>query len=350
METLKPRYLEIADKLEFDIVAGRLKHGERLPNTKELSALFGVSIPTVQQGLGRLVDKGLLKRSPKLGSHVDASSLSRRYAVVFGWSPFEIDSRFYALLMKGLIEGMDAASINFDLHVGLLRERFELRGRQFIESASAGSYACAIVLDLSAELSAWCKTQELIACVEPPGFDIKESARLGVSYLLERGAKRVAMVSMVADVFMKDGAKGFERELEGAAQAFSDYGRPFDPSILLHWDQTMRDGYERTKELMASPSRPDGLFINHDVLTKGALPALMESSIRIPQDLVFATHANKGDDFLTAYPVAKVEADPAKFASVTLDYIRENAQCLKPGIHKAGGLLRPELSLAEGRK
>jgi DNA-binding transcriptional regulator YhcF (GntR family) len=343
MEALKPRYLDISDRLEQDIVSGRLKHGERLPNTKDLSEKFGVSVPTIQQGLARLVSKGLVRRSPKLGSHVDASSLSRRYAVVFGWSPFEIDTRYYSMLLAHFIEAMDAEDIKSDLHVGLIRERFEVRGRQFIEAAMEGKYSCAVLFDASSELTAWAKRQDIVPCVLPATTDLKESARLGASCLLERGVKRPLLVSMMAESFFNDRAHGIKDELEGFAEAFASYGRSFDPESVKYWDSSALEGYTQMRRILESGSLPDGIFIHHDVLTKGVLPALAERGVRIPQDLTLVTHANKGDAFLSSYPLIKVSFDPALIAAETFKFIRARLPELKPGHHIPDFKIKPEL-------
>jgi DNA-binding LacI/PurR family transcriptional regulator len=72
----------------------------------------------------------------------------------------------------------------------------------------------------------------------------------------------------------------------------------------------VREGYEGAKRLLAQRStRPKALFINHDVITKGALVGLAELGVRFPKDIALLTHANEGDDFPTPCPLSRVEID-----------------------------------------
>ena len=61
---------EIIEALRQDIVMRRLRHGERLPSDKELSDRFGVSQPTVREGIRGLETLGLVEVLHGNGSFV----------------------------------------------------------------------------------------------------------------------------------------------------------------------------------------------------------------------------------------------------------------------------------------
>ena len=61
---------EIIESLRQDIVMRRLRHGERLPSDKELSDRFGVSQPTVREGIRGLETLGLVEVLHGNGSFV----------------------------------------------------------------------------------------------------------------------------------------------------------------------------------------------------------------------------------------------------------------------------------------
>ena len=68
---------QIAERLQEDIIAGRLGAAERLPTEADLSQRFGVSQPTVREAMKILAAKKLIrsKRGPKGGVFVSPPSL-----------------------------------------------------------------------------------------------------------------------------------------------------------------------------------------------------------------------------------------------------------------------------------
>lgn len=64
---------EIVTRLRQDIAFGRLSPGERLPNERELAALFGVSQPTVRESVRVLEAMGLVEVRHGSGTYVNAS-------------------------------------------------------------------------------------------------------------------------------------------------------------------------------------------------------------------------------------------------------------------------------------
>ena len=70
----------VADAVRADILAGKLKVGEKLPPDRSLAERFGVNKRTVAKGMSALVHEGLLSRATKRGTMVisDHVRLDRR--------------------------------------------------------------------------------------------------------------------------------------------------------------------------------------------------------------------------------------------------------------------------------
>ena len=65
-----PKYQRIAAALRSDIRAGTYKPGDRLPAETALMERFGVSLPTLRQGIGVLRAEGLIESRHGLGNFV----------------------------------------------------------------------------------------------------------------------------------------------------------------------------------------------------------------------------------------------------------------------------------------
>ncbi|MEO0693767.1 MAG: GntR family transcriptional regulator, partial [Pseudomonadota bacterium] len=64
-----PIYVQIAELLTRDIVAGRLIDGERLPPERDMAAELGVSVGTLRKALAVMSNKGLVERVQGSGNY-----------------------------------------------------------------------------------------------------------------------------------------------------------------------------------------------------------------------------------------------------------------------------------------
>ena len=89
---------------------------------------------------------------------------------------------------------------------------------------------------------------------------------------------------------------------------------------MVRWGQADTDGYEMGKLLFADPARrPDAVLVNHDVVCRGLLLALMELGLKIPRDIALLTHMNHGCEFATPVPLSVLEVNPVRMVSLCLD-------------------------------
>lgn len=329
----KPLYVAIADHIESLIDQHELRHNEKLPPTAELARQFGVTLTTAQQGLARLAERGLIRRAPKRGTFINTSRETRCVAVTFGFHPFEMETRFYAMFLKHLQEELTRQDFTFMLHFGLLHEGFEPALKKLKRDITDGQYACLLAIAHSMEFIAWAREQDAIPCFKQVMPDFGVTAHDGMKEILKRGYRKVAFLSLFDDynTLVK------KREREALKSAYDGMGLPFDESMILYWGTTANGAYEKTKAWLANTPRaewPDAIFSHHDVMTKGMLIALTELGIRVPQDIALLTHANRGDAF--AYPVnlTRLEVDPAKVAADTVEFLRKSLPTAKAGVTK----------------
>lgn len=65
-----PRYIQTAELLIREIMAGRLLDGERLAPEREMAAKMGISVGTLRKALSDLTEKGLLERRQGSGNYI----------------------------------------------------------------------------------------------------------------------------------------------------------------------------------------------------------------------------------------------------------------------------------------
>ena len=73
----RPIFMQIAERIEEDILAGRLAEEEQVPSTNQFAALYQINPATAAKGVNLLVDQGILYKKRGLGMFVTTGSLER---------------------------------------------------------------------------------------------------------------------------------------------------------------------------------------------------------------------------------------------------------------------------------
>ena len=81
-----PLYHQVKENLRELIEDRRLEPEDMLPSERELSKLYGVSRPTVRQAVHELVQEGLLRRVPGIGTFVAKPKVVQVFPTVLGFS------------------------------------------------------------------------------------------------------------------------------------------------------------------------------------------------------------------------------------------------------------------------
>ncbi|MEO3749597.1 LacI family DNA-binding transcriptional regulator [Streptomyces sp. B6B3] len=134
--------------------------------------------------------------------------------------------------------------------------------------------------------------------------DNRDGARQAVRHLLERGRRRIAVITGPLDqTSAADRLDGYLDAL-GAPRA--------DPELLAHGDFTVEGGERAMSWLLDRPAeRPDAVFAGNDLMATGALRALRARGLRVPEDVAVVGY----DDL-----------DPASWAEPALTTVRQDVQ------------------------
>lgn len=100
-----------------------------------------------------------------------------------------------------------------------------------------------------------------------------------VAHLVERGYERIGLIggSPLTTTGIERSA-GFHRGLERC-------GRRADPGFVRTGDFREAGGYQQMQSLLAGSTRPDAVFVANNLMTIGALRALREASVPVPDEM-----------------------------------------------------------------
>jgi len=105
------------------------------------------------------------------------------------------------------------------------------------------------------------------------------AARKAVSYLIQLGHARIGILSGTA------GTPPYRNRLLGYSQALADHGLSFDDLYVRNGDYTEKGGYLEMQALLDLPVKPSALFAANDLMAIGAMLAVQNEGLRVPQDI-----------------------------------------------------------------
>ncbi len=114
-----------------------------------------------------------------------------------------------------------------------------------------------------------------------PSVDIdnEASARLAVDHLLELGHRRIACITNAALTYTAAADR-----LAGYREALAAAGVPADPDLVDEGAFEAASGHRAMTRILQR-GRPEAVFVASDVVALGAIGALREAGLRVPDDV-----------------------------------------------------------------
>jgi LacI family transcriptional regulator len=288
-----PKYLQVRQILVEAIRSGRLVPGARLPSTKELSSLIGVSLITAQKALEGLVEAGCLRREVGRGTYVredvDLVRSTRRplfVRLLFDHHvPVNIDGYYHGTLITGLRRAAMADAtrrVEFFFH-----DHFDLRGKA---GKDVGVICLQPPLEARDEIERLARRYPVVLLggtfpggkVASVACDNEGGARQAVRHLLELGHRRFVFLSgPLNSSSARDRARGAIAELAAHGIRLDDSHLPVSRDAIL-LDEETRAFVQRC---LRDADRPTAIVAGGFYLALGAMQAVRDAGLSIPRDV-----------------------------------------------------------------
>jgi len=199
----------------------------------------------------------------------------------------------YGEFFSEVIRGMDDTAQRNGFHLLISRAYADRNGIETAIRAMRGRVDGVVVMspDLDAEslLNLPSTIPVVLLCSVPRGNEIDSltiqncrGAREMVTHLLSLGHRRIAII--------KGSPRNYDaaERLRGYRFALREAGIAPDTSLELVGNFTEAGGYAATVELLAMTVRPTAIFAANDSMAIGALSALRESGVEVPEEMAVA--------------------------------------------------------------
>lgn len=146
--------------------------------------------------------------------------------------------------------------------------------------------------------------------------DSSVSAQTAVNHLIQLGHKRIAFISFAQPEY----DSVHEREVGWRAALSQARLRP-DPALVEYADISAQSGYDATRRMLARGARFSALFAGNDTVAFGAMRALTEAGLQIPEDVAIVGYDDIPMAAFANPPLTTMRSDPIGQAKAAMQLL-----------------------------
>jgi LacI family transcriptional regulator len=145
------------------------------------------------------------------------------------------------------------------------------------------------------------------------GADDEAIGRMATQHLIDRGCRRIAHIAGPAVTTGLGRRKGYEETLAAAGLSL--------PEGFVVQATDDDSGYQATRRLLKLNPRPDGIFGYNDPTAAGAMKAILEAGIRIPDEIKVIGVGNVHYSDLLRVPLSTIDQSSASIGQQAADIL-----------------------------
>ena len=131
-------------------------------------------------------------------------------------------------------------------------------------------------------------------------FNSFESGYIATKHLIEKGCKKIACITGPSHV------RWAQARFDGYRKCLEDNGLPYNSSYTATGDCTPASGYRIVNYFLLNALEFDGIFAENDLMALGAIKALMDKDMRVPEDVRVIGHDNVFVSSLTTPSISTI--------------------------------------------
>jgi DNA-binding LacI/PurR family transcriptional regulator len=272
------------------------------PTQRQIAEEAGVSRTTVSLVLNNVPDahispetrQRIFEAARRLNYYPDAaarrlvSGKTRTIALVWHRGP---DPTYRDAFLPGILQGVTRAARHYGYYVVFRPIESNEPDDSYVELAR-GRHTDGLILsgprsDDTELLYLHRDGFPLVLHGQLPGTDVPSvdvdnirGATMAVHHLLTLGHRRIGIVTNAPLTYISS-----RQRLEGYRQALEQAGLAYDRDLVRYGNFDEESGYAAAEALMRLDGPPTAIFIASDMVAMGALRALHDNEIRVPEEI-----------------------------------------------------------------
>jgi LacI family transcriptional regulator len=168
-------------------------------------------------------------------------------------------------------------------------------------------------------------------------LDDYQGAYKAVTHLIQQGCTRIAHLTGIKKISI------YRERLRGYREALQDNNIPYDESLVLECNMQLEDGKECMKKLLSLPVRPDAVFSSSDYSAMGAMQAVRENNIRIPEEIALVGFGNEPFTSFSEPQLSTVDQRSKEMGNAAAEIFLEQVNSRNKIFIPKKTVLKPEL-------
>lgn len=144
-----------------------------------------------------------------------------------------------------------------------------------------------------------------------------EGGYLAARHLLDKGHREIAVI---AGDLVKTTAKA---RFDGVVAALTEAGIALPPEWIFENDFEPEGGYESMNLLLKQPKRPTAVICGCDMMALGAISAITEKGLSVPQDISVIGYDNIHSSRFYAPPLTTIHQSKTRLGQTAVDLLLE---------------------------
>lgn len=343
-------YELVAADLSSRIGKGEWPLGGRLPSVEALVGQYPYSHMTVFKALKHLEARGTIELRRGSGAYV--AKTGRRFTVGMLFYDTILRAQktpFNSLVLEAGQRWCEKQGAGTEVYI-TAHGRDELSSRDFTAALKNRTIDGFIALGVEPQLKAFFRSSfwrdhavPYVNITDDTSFPatvsmgFAEEVEMAFRHVAALGVKTLDVVTGGHRLDAPCAARAASHGLALRVHAFPDDVRlGADPE-----EQFELFGLLVTEQLLVQAQRPEAILVLDDIMAKGVALGLFKSGVKVPDDVLFMTQANKGSGVFYPVPAVRLEFDPDRIVAAAGEMLWRS---LTTGVPCAGNTrVLPEL-------
>jgi DNA-binding LacI/PurR family transcriptional regulator len=325
---------QLKQQIAWLIASGRLSAGDRLPTVRRLASQLGINLHTVRSAYQKLEVEGLVETRRGRGTHVlpfEPQRIARQVASIRSHTIGVIlpswKNPFYHAFLQGVeeITEQDQTLLflcnTHDDDTAAWRSYAQLAAKQVDGVLVVSHDLCDLLAPDTGEVNSGLP----LVTVDWPGcrgysaqIDLELAGYQATRHLVEHGHRQIGLIS-----FEQEPAN-VQPLIAGHRRALEEAGLPSNPSLTAQVPGfDMASGAAGVNKLLALPQPPSAIFAIADTLALGAMGAIKQAGLKIPDDIALISFNDIPVAMLVDPPLTTVAAPAVDLGRAAMGLLQD---------------------------